>query len=116
MLEHMQKAFDCQLDDLKIFLGPAAKACCYEIKEDVLAKIQRFSYGHQAVVERDGKVFFDVALFNQLQLENAELDTTAFNQRYNLCTICNKTFCSYRRDGVHAQRQLTIASLKYMNN
>lgn len=111
-LEHMREAFGINPKRVQVFFGPSAKSCCYEIKDDMAIQIERFSYGSRSIQERDGKLFFDVPLFNLLQLEQAGVTPSAFHVHYNLCTICNPSFCSHRRDGPQSLRQMTIVSLK----
>lgn len=112
MVESMQARFGTRLDDIRIFLGPSAKVCCYGVKEDMVAQLGQFAYAQQTVFERHGEFFFDLPLFNILQLESYGLPRSAFHNHYNMCTICNPSFCSYRRDGGQSLRQMTIAALK----
>ncbi len=111
-VQAMQREFGTQLDNLKIFLGPAAGSCCYEVTPDFQKHLEPFSYACSAVRQRDKQLFFDVALFNKLQLEEYGIPGYAFNAFYNACTIHEDRFCSYRREGMQASRQLSIAVLK----
>jgi YfiH family protein len=112
MIKDFETNFGTRLDHIRIFMGPSAKACCYEVKEDLIEKILMFDYGAYTLQERSGQTFFDLPLFNRLQLEAYGIDKSAFHVHYSLCTICNPSFCSNRRDGELAQRQMTIVALK----
>lgn len=108
----LQDNFNTQLDRLQIFFGPAGKACCYEVTAEFLTHLDPFPYAHEAVLSRSDKLFFDLLLFNKLQLEDAGIKKEAFHDEYNVCTICDDAFASYRRQGEHAGRQMSVAILK----
>lgn len=68
-------------------LGPCARACCYEVKEDVLD-----TFGVLAVYRKaQDKYLLDLpAILTKKLLNIPVLDL-------NVCTICNPNFFSYRR-------------------
>lgn len=112
-LEHMQEAYGTRPEDIRVFFGPSARVCCYEVSSDFERHIEGFSYAHktQVIIERDNKLFFDLSLFNRLQLEAIGINPQAISREYNLCTMCNNQFYSYRRDGENAGRQMTVICL-----
>lgn len=112
MLDLMQEEFETRLDHLRIFFGPCAKVCCYEVTSEFEDHLDPFSYKEQVLVPFKEQLFFDLPLFNRLQLESVGVKKEAFHCRYNLCTICNVSFCSNRRDKESMRRQLTIVALK----
>ena len=80
---------------LRAYIGPHIRSCCFEIKEDVAAKLNP-----KSVIKKDGKIYGDLSAEIILQL-NAEGVTAAdIKQECNCtCTMCNKQdFFSYRRD------------------
>lgn len=111
-LEKMRKDFGTELDHIRIFLGPSAKVCCYEVTQEFQSHLRPFSYRDQILVPYGERLFFDLPLFNKLQLESYGVRKEAFHCRYNLCTICNISFCSSRRNKESMQRQLTVVALK----
>ncbi len=111
-LEYMQKNFGTELDHLRIFFGPSAKVCCYEVTADFAKHLEPFPFKEQVLSSYDEQTFFDLPLFNKLQLESFGVKKGAFHCRYNLCTICNVSFCSNRRDKESMKRQLTVVALK----
>ncbi len=111
-LENMQKNYGTELDHLRIFFGPSAKACCYVVTEEFRTKLEPFYFQDEVLVERADQLFFDLPLFNKLQLEDYGVRKEAFRFGYNLCTICDDSFCSVRRDKESMQRQLTVVALK----
>ena len=111
-LERMQTDYGTNLDHVRIFFGPSAKICCYEVQEDFKEKLDGFSFQDKVLLERGGKLFFNLPLFNKLQLEEYGVKKTAFQTSYNICTICNTSYCSSRRDRHSNERQLTVVTLK----
>ena len=111
-IEHMQRDFGTELGYLKVFFGPSARACCYEVTEDFLKNLESFSCTEQVIQQRNNHLYFDLPLFNRLQLENLGVQKASFHMNYNICTMCNPSFCSHRRDGTDSKRQMTIVALK----
>ena len=108
----MQEHFDTNLDHVRIIFGPSAKVCCYEVKHDFLDHLKRWDCTDQVTRRQGQTVFFDNTAFNKLILERAGIKKEAFRVEYNLCTIEDETFCSYRRQKEAAGRQMTVASLR----
>ena len=68
-LESMQKDFGTDLDHLRIFFGPSAKVCCYEVTVEFAENLASFDYKEQVLSSYQDRLFFDLPLFNKLQLE-----------------------------------------------
>lgn len=88
-------------------LGPSIGACCYEVGAEVEAAFG--SDGREFLVagSHDRK-HLDVAAANRAQLLGAGLDP-AHIENLALCTRCREDlFFSYRRDGAHAGRMLSV--------
>ena len=111
-LEHMQKVFNTDPLALRIIFGPSAKACCYEVQPDFMTHLDAFEFGNYVVRRQGEQLFFDLPLFNRMQLEACGIRKEAFCMEYNLCTICHDAFYSYRRQKEQAGRQMTVISLK----
>lgn len=109
-VEQMISFYGSQLENLRFFFGPSAKVCCYEIKEDMMPHLEKFSYASDVVKKRDDYYTLDVPLLNQLQLEELGIKKEAFHLSYNACTLCNSSFCSYRRLK-NSERQMTVVVL-----
>jgi purine-nucleoside/S-methyl-5'-thioadenosine phosphorylase / adenosine deaminase len=100
------------LATIKIFFGPSAKICCYRVGPEFESIITPFSYGSQTVQKRGQNLFFDLPLFNQLQLIARGISPSSFIVDYNLCTICSPSYCSARYQDNQTRRQITMVSLK----
>lgn len=111
-VDTMTKEFGTKPEGLKVFFGPSAKVCCYEISQDLLEQFEDVEFIDRVIQRRAEKLFFDLPGFNKLLLEGIGVKSSAFKFDYNVCTICDKTFCSYRRDGKNACRQMTVVSLQ----
>jgi copper oxidase (laccase) domain-containing protein len=107
----MQKMYGTKLTDVRVFFGPSAKACCYEVTEPFLAQLKLFSFWPQTIMPRGKKLFFNNALLNRLLLEAYGILPDAIEEQYNACTLCDLSMCSYRRSGL-PERQMTVAFLR----
>jgi YfiH family protein len=114
-LEHMQREFKTELSCLRILFGPSAKACCYEVQPDFIQELDAFEFGSKTLRRHGGKLYFDLPLFNRLQLESYGVAPEALCLDYNVCTICNPKFFSCRRQkatNAPQMRQMTVVGLK----
>jgi hypothetical protein len=102
--------FGSKPEDIKVFFGPAAGPCCYEVSRDFEQNYFAQSLGrykNETFLARDKKYFFDNTKFNYLQLTQAGVKDISFD--HNVCTICDHRYHSYRRSGNSAGRQLSAA-------
>lgn len=111
-VERMCEIYGSEPEHIRVFFGPSAKVCCYTVTNDFLRNLEKFSEVDRVIQRHDGKNFFDLPLFNKLQLESIGIKKEAFRLEYNICTICDKKFFSFRRQGQKAGRQMTVVSLK----
>ncbi len=112
VIEEMQQQFGTNIEQLRIFFGPSARGCCYEVDESFLKHLEPFSFGQQALRKEGRGLTFDLPLFNRLQLEDMGVAKEAFRLDYNFCTMCDPSYCSCRRKGQKERRQMTVVSLK----
>ena len=93
-----------QLQDLKktfAFLGPSAKACCYEVGEE----FKNLFPGK--LIEREGKLYMDLQNVVNEELKQLGIPSTGLYER---CTICSNDLPSYRRDRTE-ERLLTSVTI-----
>lgn len=107
---HMQKAFGTKTQNLQVVFGPSARVCCYEVGNEFKGRLA-LEDRDEVCRDRAGKLFFDGVQFNRLQLCRMGVPQEAIQMDYNVCTICSADFCSYRREGSLAKRQMTIVTL-----
>lgn len=111
-LERMQKEFATNLDHIKIYFGPSAKPCCYEVNESFKTEFDAYPFSNHAFIEQKNKLFFDLPGFNRMLLESLGVQKQAFRFQYNVCTMCDENYFSHRRQGHDAGRQMTVVCLK----
>ncbi len=108
----MVKNFGTRPENLEIHLGPAARPCCYEVQQDFVDQfIDYQEYFHTFFMQRDGKIYFDSRYFVMVIARNLGIQHENLYTRYNVCTICNLSFCSYRREKENVRRQVTMICL-----
>lgn len=112
-IEAMQANFGTQPADIQVFFGPSARVEAYEVGADFVKNIPACSFIDEVFVQRNGKHYFNVPLYNQRLLEIMGL--TQFNSDYNCCTITNHNYCSYRREKEFSLRQLSIVVLNNLS-
>ena len=96
----------------EIYLGPAGRPCCYEVQQDFIDKFAEYRENHHDFfIKRDGRTYFDSTAFIIVIARSLGIKREKIYTRYNVCTICNLSFCSYRREQEKARRQVTMICL-----
>ncbi|HZW60951.1 MAG TPA: peptidoglycan editing factor PgeF [Candidatus Babeliales bacterium] len=111
-LDTMRSKFSTNREHLRVFFGPSAKACCYEVSSNFGKQLEAYPFADQVILPRNGKTYFDLPGFNRLVLESFGIKKEVMFLEYNICTMCNDSFYSYRRQGEQAGRQMTVVCLK----
>ena len=112
VLIKMQEKYAVHLSDVKCFLGFGAGPCCYEVTLDFLNHFKHFDYGQNCFINKNGKIYFDNRLHVHDGLKKFGIPDENIYTTKELCTICNKQFCSARRDKQQAERQITFVALR----
>jgi polyphenol oxidase len=111
----MQRAYGTAFSDVKVFFGPSAQKCCYEVREDFVARVKssEIGYVYEGLFEYrcNDTIYFDLALYNYYQLRQLGVVHQNFILEYQRCTICDDTWCSSRRDQ-STKRQVTMVVLE----
>lgn len=100
-----------QVEDLEIYFGPAARPCCYEVQQDFIEKFEKYENKDQYFIKKNDKIYFDSMLFTTNIARSLGIKPKNIYTTYNVCTICDESYCSYRRDKEKASRQITLISL-----
>jgi YfiH family protein len=114
-LQSMRDSFGTRPEDVQVFIGPCAKACCYQVSEDFIQNVTSFAWADNVIERRENGLFFNLPLCNSLLLQDAGVNPASIVSDYNTCTICNSSFCSYRRDAAASCRQLALIMLCQKN-
>jgi polyphenol oxidase len=98
-LERMSAAYDTRPHDVRVAIGPAAGACCYEVGTDVIDPFRTKFPDHEILREtRANHACIDIVKSNREQLISAGVAAKRINIA-PLCTMCRTDlFFSYRRE------------------
>lgn len=101
----MQKEFGAQTQDIYAGLGPAMRACCYEVGREFQKIFPR------DLTDRGGRFYLDLAGVNKKQLLSSGVeDKNIFDTK--ICTVCrNDEFFSFRKEGSKCGRIMSVAML-----
>ena len=110
-IKAMQKEFGTSVDQVNIIFGPSALRCCYEVQADFIERLASCEFRNDVLIERQGKLYFDLPLYNYKTLTALGIPASSFDMAPNVCTICNPDFCSNRRNRESTQRQLAVVTL-----
>ena len=108
VLFFMKKKFNSDVSNIKVFFGPSAKVCCYEVDNVFYQKINNHLID-KTLIKRDNKFYFDIPNYNKLILQKEGVFD--FNLDSNICTICNMEYCSFRRKQESSGLQMTTIEL-----
>jgi YfiH family protein len=99
-LASMREEFGTEAQDVRAAIGPAARACCYEVGAEVIEAF-RAKFPHAETLfthTREGHALADIQKANRDQLVDAGVGAERIHT-LPLCTICRPDlFFSYRRD------------------
>jgi len=107
----MIQKYQIKVDQLQVFFGPAARPCCYEVQADFIDNFKKYENYQRFFIKKNNKIYFDSTLFTVIFARNLGIKLKNIYTTYNVCTICDKSFCSYRRNKEKARRQITLISL-----
>lgn len=111
-IEAMHQAYGTRPENLKVIFGPSARACCYQVTEEFIANIRNNVDCIDTVIQRhNNELYFDLPGFTLQSLLKTGVRKEHCLLKYNICTICDPAWCSYRRDGAQAGRQITAICL-----
>lgn len=103
-IKTLQDKYGSQCYDLRVTIGPAIRACCYEVGEEFHARFP------QDVARRRGRLYFDMVAANIRQLMEAGVESRNITDT-GVCTACSKDHFSFRRDGAKAGRMISLMML-----
>jgi polyphenol oxidase len=101
-LRHMTGELGSRAADLRVAIGPAIGACCFEVGPEVVAAVEAAFPGAReggAILPRLPRAHIDLAWLNRAAAEGAGVPRDAIEVA-GVCTRCDAArFFSYRRDG-----------------
>ncbi len=114
VLAKMEQTMGVQLANCELYCGPSAGVCCYQVQQDFVQRfVVAFSYlDHTSFfVDKNEKIYFDAQAFVRVLVRTLGMNEEKIYTMYNVCTICNLSYCSYRREQNKACRQITMICL-----
>jgi hypothetical protein len=93
----MGDAFDISPVNITATVGPAIRACCYQVNEEIAAEMEKL-FGADTLARNDEGVWLDMQSATAAALVVAGLPRDSVHI-LEICTACNDHFFSYRRDG-----------------
>ena len=104
-IQRMKTSFKTDVSDLTVALGPSLRSCCYEVGKEFI------DFFPGATSFRGGKLYLDMARAAVDQLLKSGVESGQIYDTH-LCTSClNQEFFSYRREGEHAGRSMSILKI-----
>lgn len=111
-IEHMTSHYGSNPYNLRCYIGPSARVCCYEVGRDVADAFARWgTLAAGTIVEKNGILFCDLVDFTQQVMVSCGVLETSI-EVHPSCTIDDTRFFSYRRQGSRAGRQMMIICLR----
>lgn len=95
-LARMSEYSDTRASDVYVFVGAGIRKCCYEVGDDVCAKLES-KERERYIQSREGRYFLDLESMLRAEFESLGIGEWEFLPK---CSCCQKEFFSYRRDGV----------------
>jgi len=103
LISKMRSTFNLSSRDLVVALGPSIGPCCYE-----LDRITALQLPESFLVEREGKLFFDLWSANAAQAREEGISEDSI-VRPPVCTCCEaRTFFSHRAQRGKTGRQIAV--------
>ena len=99
-IEQLAREYGAQASNLRVAIGPAANACCYEVGGDVISTFkERFPNADELLTPtRDGHARINLQQANRDQLISADVSSDRIHVA-PLCTMDrNDLFFSYRQE------------------
>jgi len=107
----IERKYGISPSKLTAVIGPSIKKCCYEIGEDVVSLFEEKFHNCDQYLFKSGeyKYMLDLPLANKIGLQEAGVMDI---EVIDICTKCNDSFYSYRREGRGVNTQLSFIALK----
>ncbi len=112
VFEIFKTVYRSKKEDLKVFVGPSAGVCCYEVGLDFLIRPNIKNLPSEVFCEKSERLFFDMKNFLKIICIKSGLQENQIEASYAQCTMCAEWYWSYRKNKQAQIRQITIVALK----
>ncbi|MGL4730463.1 MAG: peptidoglycan editing factor PgeF [Clostridium sp.] len=109
-IKKMIEEYDCKIENLKIFIGPHNKVCCYEVSLELINKFKELSIYRNEDINMGRYLDLERCIIIQVELLGVKKENII---SVNQCTYCSKEheFYSYRKEN---EREGRLFSFVYM--
>ena len=107
----MKESFGCNSENLKVFIGPHNKQCCYEVSEELISKFKNVDYLKNTDINNGRFLSLENCIIKQCKINGVRRENIITTQ---YCTFCseNVQFHSYRKSGKKSGRQFSLIYIK----
>jgi len=96
-LRRMARQFGTKIRRVFVSLGPHARSCCYEVREDTARAFGKYPFALRALADRPGSFRLDLSAVLRSQAMGCGVLPKNFCVA-PFCTVHDRRFHSYRRD------------------
>lgn len=110
-VKKMEEQYAVKPEDLKVYIGPHNRDCCYEFGEDIVKKFKEIHIYKNEKIYKNGKMNLVKCIFAQLLSIGVEEGNI---KDLNICTFCNKEYelHSYRKNNKSYGRMFSFIYMK----
>jgi len=115
VLQGLETHYGCRPESLHVALGPCIGPRCYEVGGDVRQSFEEEGFPEdlfQSHPLRNGKYIFDLRKANLFQIQSRGVKKENIFV-LDICSHCEKSFPSFRRDGKKAGRMLSFIGMSF---
>jgi len=109
-IEKMNSQYGSQSINLKVFIGPHMRDCCYEVGDEVAGKFKESETYKEADIFKGKKLSMEKCILKQLEKNNVPKENI---KTLDLCTYCSNLpkLYSYRK-GQNSKRLFSFVFIK----
>lgn len=86
----MQESFDVRAQNLRVYIGPCIRKCCYEVGKEAIQGLENVLH------VKEGRYFLDLAKANKEEFLKVGVKEDSIED-VCVCTCCSKSHFSYRQ-------------------
>lgn len=96
-IQEMKNMFQCNCEDIHVYIGPHNKVCCYEVGQELIGKFRSKDIYSNIEISHGRNLNLQRCIIKQLNLEGILKDNITSTE---ICTFCSETFKmhSYRKN------------------
>lgn len=110
-IDKMKQEYGSKAENLKVYIGPHNRSCCYEVGAEVIDKFNNSEFYRNKDIFHEKNLNIKQCLLYQLEYKNIPKENII---DINQCTYCNKEYNmhSYRKDAFNAGRMFSFIYVK----